>query len=206
MKKCDNCPRRVGQKCVGEFQDIETSIEKLQDDLVEAIKMLYSKDKYLLDTYVNEVCITSHIFHYFANKFADKYGAYDIDPEYNRFGMYSKFYDESSDGRKVYAKPDMLIHKRNCNKHNLLYVEFKTYWNKDTSGDYYKIKKFISNDSFGGNGNTVISYRYQYGVSILLEKQQITFVWFKNGVDGVVKTMNICTKTWKEKGEHNGEG
>ena len=201
MAKCDNCPQRRGQKCVGTFQDIETSIDELQNDIVKALKILYRNDKYLLDTYVNEVCITSHIFHYFASLFSEKYGLYNIDPEYNRFGMYSKFYDEGPNGRDRYAKPDMLIHKRNCNKHNLLYVEFKPYWNDNTDDDYRKIKKFVSDDFLGGYGDTVISYRYRFGVSVLLDKKKVTFAWFRHGTEGIVKKVEISTKTWEEKRE-----
>ena len=73
MARCDNCPQRTGQKCVGNFQGLQISIEELQADLIAAIKMVYENDMYLLDTYVNEVCITSYIFHYFSMQFSEKY-------------------------------------------------------------------------------------------------------------------------------------
>ena len=198
MKKCDNCPQRRNWACVGGFEDISISIGELECDLISALKILYDRDYYLLEAEVNEVCITSHFFHYFASRFAEKYRQYDIDAEYSKCGEKPKYYKVKKYTRPKYARPDFLIHKRNCNNHNLLYIEFKPHWNDDTSDDYEKIKDFVSNDILGECGGIRISYRYKFGVSILLGLKYVYFVWFTNGNRSQVRKRCISTVTWED--------
>ena len=109
-------------------------------------------------------------------KFTEKYHGYNIDPEYNRNGFGAKYYNGDR-----YAKPDLIIHKRNCNKYNLLYAEFKVLVREHDSHDKEKIMKFISNDFGKENGKAVKPYKFRFGVSILLGKKEVKMLWFENG-------------------------
>ena len=175
---CDNCPYpyKKTQNCKYNIEFKQFDHTEISSDLLEAILEFYNNDFDLLNRKANEVCITSHIFHYFSSKFKDKYYEYDIDPEYNRNGEYAKYYCE--DG---YAKPDLIIHKRNCNKHNLVYIEFKKHRDLYDEKDLNKIIKFVSNEIPFENGKRLKPYRYKYGVSILLNSRDIKMLWYKNG-------------------------
>jgi len=177
MRKCDNCPKPNPhlEKCLNECL-LSFDYEEIQQDLLVAIKAFYEHDIDLLIRNVNEVCITSHIFHYFSMFFADKYHGYNIDPEYNRNGVGAKYYYGDR-----YAKPDLIIHKRNCNNHNLLYAEFKTCTEKHSDHDKEKIKKFTSKDFGIENGRNVKPYRFKYGVSVLLMENCVKMRWYING-------------------------
>lgn len=73
MPKCDNCPRlHVPDEQCASVMLTQFGHRELQADLLEAIKDFYLKDIELLNRNANEVCITSHIFHYFASRFASK--------------------------------------------------------------------------------------------------------------------------------------
>jgi hypothetical protein len=150
--------------------------EEIREDLLIAINEFYVNDFELLLREVNEVCITSHIFHYFAMKFSEKYCGYNIDPEYNRNGFGCKYYYEDH-----YAKPDLIIHRRNCNKYNLLYAEFKTHRLQHDAHDQEKILRFISDEFGQENGKKVKPYRFRFGVSVLLNQNSVDLLWYKSG-------------------------
>lgn len=193
MKKCDNCPqcRPSLDTCLTEqFQQF--TLDELFNDLLVAIKCFYENDIDLLNRSTNEVCITSHIFHYFASLHKAKYSLYNIDPEYNRNGFGAKYYCQDH-----YAKPDMIIHKRNCNKHNLLYIEFKVGAIHHCEHDQKKIRRFVSNDFGVESEKPVAPYRYRYGVSVILRMHCIDMLWFENGSENSIRQVNISTHTWE---------
>lgn len=192
MERCDNCPKTgsIGRNCQDDiFRQFE--YEELQDDLLEAIKQFYHHESDLMAIGANEVCITSHIFHYFAMKFADKYCDYNIDPEYNRNGFGAKYYSNDR-----HAKPDLIIHKRRCNKHNLLYVEFKIGRRDHDSLDKKKIVRFVSNEFGNENGRSVKPYRYRYGVSVILNRNNVRMLWYRNGCTEPFCEKKFSTTTW----------
>ena len=190
--KCDNCPRErlFNDNCKNQALP-QFSLEVLQEDLLSAIKDFYNNDFELLDRNVHEICIVSHIYHYFAMRFVNKYSGYHIDMEYNRNGRGAKYYC-----RNNYAIPDLIIHKRNCNLFNLLYAEFKANRKNHSEHDIEKLQRFIS-DSFGEeNGHLVEPYRFKYGVSILLNRGNVDFLWYcSNDYNTPVRT-TICTSSW----------
>ena len=193
MPKCDNCPRlHVPDEHCASVMLTQFGHRELQADLLEAIKDFYLKDIELLNRNANEVCITSHIFHYFASRFASKYKDYNIDPEYNRNGFGAKYYERSS-----YAKPDLIIHKRNCNRHNLLYLEFKVNIRNHDNLDKKKIVKFVSNEFGEENGRRVTPYRYKYGVSVLLNNDAVRMLWYNNGQENPFCENRFSTETWE---------
>ena len=196
MNKCDNCPQSKPDLkiCQAEIHSFER--EEIQMDLLSAIKEFYKKDFDLLLRDVNEVCITCHIFHYFSMLHAEKYKGYNIDPEYNRNGFGSKYYYGDNCGCH-YAKPDLIIHKRNCNKYNLLYVEFKTLCLEHVTHDQNKILRFISNEFGVENKHPVKPYRFKYGVSVLLCTDKVDFLWYKNGSSEPVAQYVVSVKDFK---------
>lgn len=192
MTKCDNCPRKNPDLRLCQTEKMpKIEHKEICQDLLEAIKEFYANDVELLTRSINEVCITSHVFHYFAMLHKEKYKPYNIDPEYNKNGSGAKYYDNR------YAKPDLIIHKRNCNKHNLLYAEFKTNVCNHDLHDKEKIKKFVSNDFGEENGRPVIPYRYKFGVSIVLKRDTVKMLWYQNGQKEPVMENDFSTVTWE---------
>ena len=193
MAKCDNCPAPMKREYGCQTRVAQVfSYTVLQEDLLAAIKEFYSKDVELLVRNVNEVCITSHIFHYFASKFSSKYGDYNIDPEYNKNGYGAKYYRGDH-----YAKPDLIIHRRNCNRNNLLYAEFKTNVRCHDLHDKGKIARFVSNDFGEENGRPIVPYRYKFGVSIVLNQDTVKMLWYQNGQKVPLCENVFSTVTWE---------
>lgn len=117
--------------------------------------------------YVGERAIVFRFAHYLQNLIQDYYKEYDLDCEYNRNGTKAK----NLPGFPYGTFPDMIIHKRKSNKHNLLIMEFKPYWNNHQNDDIEKIKKFVSDTG---------EYKYKYGASVLIEKHQVIINWVDN--------------------------
>lgn len=143
---------------------------KVLDSLVnQALDMLYERDMHLITNravnsrgkdeqhHVGERSIVFRFAHYLLNLIDDNGGfaEYDLDCEYNRNGAECKALPSFPNG----TYPDVIIHKRGSNEHNLLVVEFKTYWNRDLSNDKKKLFEFTD-----PNGR----YKFQKGISFLL--------------------------------------
>lgn len=138
---------------------LETLIKKSLDDL-------YQNDEYLIKHRVAERDITSKFAHYFQNNMRETIIAdYDVDCEYNRDGYGTK----NIDGILVY--PDFILHQRGTNSDNLLIIEFKTWWNSDNHEDIEKLLDMMS-DRY--------PYKYKYGYSILLNKDNAEIVDIEN--------------------------
>lgn len=186
-RKCRNCPRKyVNIDFCPQIEVFNCDYTYLENDLLEAIKEFYKNDIELISRSVHELCITGHIFHYFSSKFAEKYSQYNMDPEYNRNGNDPKRYVEDK-----YARPDMIIHKRNCNKYNLLYIEFKVNGYSYDQHDTLKIKEFVSDREH--------SYNYKYGVSVILGLRDVKMLWYKNGENDSIAESVFDVKTWRKR-------
>ena len=144
---------------------------KVLDDLVnQALDMLYEKDMHLIMNravnscgkddkhHVGERAIVFRFAHYLQNLIDDNgnFQEYDLDCEYNRNGAKCKALPSFPNG----TYPDVIIHKRGSNEHNLLVIEFKTYWNRDIDNDKKKLLEFTD-----PNGR----YKFKKGISFLLE-------------------------------------
>lgn len=122
-----------------------------------------------------------HIFlDIFLNEYQDFYCDLNIDVEYNKNGYDPKEYYAIT-GEDVYkARPDLIIHKRGCNSHNLLYIEFKHNKNhSNLSRDFEKIKAFTSKVAYDKKKE----YHYKYGLAILLYHKKVEMIWFQDGVE-----------------------
>lgn len=182
--RCKNCPQLKKQwKCVGNFERNNFTREEIRNDITKALKLLYKNDIYLLKVRANEVCISTHFFTYFDRLFSKRYINLNIDPEYSRNGETAKFYevDKKSKEKYHYAKPDMIIHKRNCNFHNIVYIEFKPYWNTQINEDYNKLSAFTNPNELFFYKDISYSYSYKYGTSIILDLKKVYLNWFKDG-------------------------
>jgi hypothetical protein len=127
-----------------------------------ALERVYKHHGYLIKNRVHERSIVFwfgiYLYELLQHK-EKKYAEYNLDFEYNK--------DHSNPKRtKNFQKgtyPDILLHKRDSNKYNLLIVEFKPWWRPDNSRDLMKLRDFTHPD-----GN----YEYKYGLSIILGKDE----------------------------------
>lgn len=183
-RHCENCPNPRGEDCVGiKIEECHITKEQLKEQIKEILRELYEKDYYLIQNEVNEVCIVAHFWRYFFNKFQTEYDGFDMDTEYNRNGQWAKYYG-ITERQKKYAKPDMIIHKRGCNYHNFLIIEFKGEWNPEdfrNENDDKKLVAFTSQNILLNYDEKRFSYRYSYGVRIKLYKNSVGFKWFEKG-------------------------
>jgi hypothetical protein len=155
---------------------IYTEIE-IKNKLNTALDKLYVKDWYLLEKSVHERSITHKLAEYLQVLFPD----YDVDCEYNndidkrktfisndamsKLKEELKKIDLNPESKNLLEEikklsknfyPDIIVHKRNTNKHNVLIIEAKKD-NTDTSFDEVKLTAMTQNH-----------YNYQLGVSIIL--------------------------------------
>lgn len=173
---CDNCPYEKESCKLLSLNLPVFSADEIEKDLVEAGEKLYLNEADLFESDVSERNLAFWFVHYFVNLHFGKYKGYNIDFEYNRNGKDAKYY-YSGYGRKA-AVPDMIIHKRQCNKYNLLYVEFKKRNHDEHDAD--KIKRFMASKIQRStcSGGKICLYRYKHGVSVVLEYPDISFRWF----------------------------
>lgn len=165
--------------------------ELLEEIIKCALEELYNNDKYLIkeekekeekknsttksNRHVGERSIVFRFGIYLQNEIL-KIGelkSKQLDCEYNR-----QYYDKKElcyfeNGENIVKKvyPDLIIHKRGS-KENILVMEFKTYWNKDTVDDEEKLKDFTSTE-----------YKYIFGVSIIIgqELEKCKLKWYQDG-------------------------
>lgn len=138
---------------------MDKKLEIIEKLIVRALDLLYQKDSYLIKNGVHERSIVFRFAHYLQNLMdeADELKEFDLDLEYNKNGRFAKRIPARIRG----AFPDLIIHKRGINDGNLLIVEFKTWWDPDTSKDEVKLRQFV--DPTG-------EYGYSAAKSITLAK------------------------------------
>ena len=152
-------------------------LEKLKRVIEKSLNDLYKKDYYLIchgdDSFSHgsERGIVFRFGIYFNNYFKKENTGdnnakikYSIDTEYNRNINDKKILPDWENG----CYPDFVVHQRGNNNNNLLILEFKTWWNDNQSDDEKKIKQFLDPNGI---------YKYQYGATILIEKEG----WIVNG-------------------------
>ena len=161
------------------YSKLKTDDKELLDIITNSFKLLYENDEYLINNtpynentdqntnveigglhHVGERSIVFRFGYYLQKQLAkSKYKDYNVDCEYNRNGENAKKLNEEHE-KGVY--PDIIIHTRSNNDNNLLVMEFKTYWNKDTSKDKKKIEALMSPDK---------PYKYKYGMSVVIDTE-----------------------------------
>ena len=145
---------------------------KLLFYIKESLIDLYEHDNYLIwinrpkhrdrnrhqEDHVGERAIVFRFGHYLQNRLDldHDFRGYNLDCEYNRNGLRQK----EVYGRATY--PDMILHRRGSNNHNIMVIEFKGYWNNNREYDEKKIRGF-TND----NGE----YKYSVGYTVLIGRR-----------------------------------
>ena len=150
---------QVGQSEIGKIPRMYSAKEIILK-LNRALGLLYKNDAFLLKEDVNERSISHKLAEYLQKSFMD----YDVDCEYNwqmdnfkdknnknvSFNREEeKFYpksdeDKIKDNNAHMVYPDIIIHKRGNNYHNLLIIEIKKSSNNGTmerEKDKLKLKK-----------------------------------------------------------------
>lgn len=148
---------------------------------------LYKFDLYLI-RHIKKLGVEAEDIHLSERSIVFRYGLYlqdrikntifedyNIDCEYNRnIDLEKKYHDNN--GKVLGCYPDIIIHKRGTNGDNLLVIEIKTWWNTNTEHDEDKLRDLTKQTS---------DYRYEYGLSITLGKDEnsVKMKWFQNGVE-----------------------
>lgn len=131
-----------------------------------ALKRVYKHHEYLIKNQVHERSIVFWFGVYFYELLQHKekeYAEFNLDFEYNKNHSNPKKTENFPDG----TYPDILLHKRGSNEHNLLIIEFKTWWSPDNSRDLMKLKDFTRPDG---------KYKYKCGLSIIFGKDKATII------------------------------
>lgn len=162
--------------------------------LKQSVDLLYENDNCLIKNSVHEQDISHRIAHYLENLLRNydwfvKNG-YSIDVEYNRnlddskkvyknclncskLKCYIKTSSYNIDDYESTCRADIIIHKRMCNKQNIIAIEIKTNM-KDCPKDYAKLAAFTCEKNI---------YKYHLGIYINIDdvQSQFSFTYFKNG-------------------------
>jgi len=153
---------------------MDEKINMLLELVSTALDELYSKDEHLIIYEAHECSIVFRFAHYLQNLLDahEVFAQYNLDVEYNRNGRQPKRIPNNRNG----VRPDVIIHRRGLNTHNLLIMEFKPPWDRYTFNDRQKLKAFTQNSG---------EYAFQLGLSIALGKTRKT-VRMKYVVNGEV--------------------
>lgn len=127
-----------------------------------ALKRLYKHHEYLIKNKVHERSIVFwfgiYLYELLQHK-ENKYAEYNLDFEYNKNHSDPKRTKKFRKG----TYPDILLHKRDSNEHNLLIIEFKSWWRPDNKKDLMKLGDFT---------HPTGDYKYKYGLSIIFGKDK----------------------------------
>ena len=134
--------------------------QAVQHYLQEALAKLVAQDAYLLANDLNERTITHKLAEYLQPLFPDR----NVDCEYNRDGHEPKRVrlqpaGEGPPDLGSYVYPDIIVHQRGTNDHNLLIIEAKkAYRNNDAiDHDRAKVEAFASD------------LRYRFGAVVVFK-------------------------------------
>lgn len=155
---------------------MECDMKKRLNSCIEsALDLLYQNDRYLIQhpvrgrnkdlSHVSERACVFRFGVYFDFLFRQMISChYHIDGEYNRNLENVKTVSrKGATEREQACIPDFIVHRRGNNEHNLLVIEFKTWWNSDQQNDQEKIKLLM--DEAG-------KYKYRFGVTVLFGKNR----------------------------------
>ena len=131
--------------------------DSLKSIVARALDILYEKDGSIIKRQLHEQCVVFRFGLYFRDLLLDtEFSCYDLDAEYNKDGDDLKRLECKPQG----FRPDIILHKRESNSHNILVLEFKYEQNDSkVEEDIKKIKELTHK-----NGK----YRYKLGASIII--------------------------------------
>ncbi|MDE6250801.1 MAG: hypothetical protein K2M34_04180 [Alphaproteobacteria bacterium] len=148
-------------------------IDLLKALLFESVAKLYANDYYLFTVRGMENACVSRIIYYMQDmlytdqRFAE-WRNHNIDFEYNKStdGLKVGFYY-----KKKYLKPDLVLHIRGTDKHNLMVVEFKKGC-KSSDSDITKLRDLT---------HSYQRYKYVLGCAVSLKKQKVEYRFVQKG-------------------------
>src|ERR1700736_1070171 len=112
----------------------ELSIEQL---VVRAVDRAVFRDAHLLAHDCSEMAFTHRIGVYLEGMFPE----WNVDCEYNRDGHDTKEL-RLEDLTEDQVRPDVIVHRRGTNTHNLLVIEAKKLGREDPTVDFRKLRAF----------------------------------------------------------------
>ena len=153
--------------------DMTIPDELLIELLKEALEECYKKDILLIEHHMEQASV-ARIFYYCQNLINNDerfvcLRKYNLDCEFNKNCWNSKATPHCENG----TRPDMILHKRGTNNHNLLIVEFKSEkgLKRKVHNDLIKLEDFTS----------PYIYNYHLGVFVKLFREKPEYVFFKKG-------------------------
>ena len=149
-------------------ESTQISINNLKTLLQKSIDKAYNEEPSLFDKIGVEQAIVFRIGVYLHEllKKSSSLSSLHIDCEYNKLGDDP----EAINYKKI--RPDIIVHERGKQDKNILAVEFKGYWNKDSKRDIEKLIALTNQE--GG-------FRYKLGVFVKLGKKQAEYNYFQDG-------------------------
>ncbi len=176
--KMDGVVRFLANRSGEEGMRADVDAGLVRTRLKAAVERLIERDSYLLRQRVHERSISHKLGCYLQEQFP----GWDVDCEYSRDRHLLKHLalpprrgasDEVEDRRVL---PDVIVHRRGDNARNLLVVEVKTAWSRDTEDDWdrkklraykdrqelgYRYGYFLKFHAGTGTGATELDGRYQ---------------------------------------------
>lgn len=131
-----------------------------------ALNKVYREDMSLIEREASERAIVFRFGLYLyeilkSTEFKD----YDVDVEYNRNGYDAKRIPSRQNG----SYPDLIMHCRTSNELNLLVLEFKTEWSRESQeDDERKIRDFLDKSGV---------YKFRYGATVLIGDNSFNINW-----------------------------
>lgn len=129
-------------------------MNKLQESIVTALRMLVESDNDLIKTQPKEECINHRFACCLERVLSDKglINMCDVDIEYDKYMEGGK---KSSDGRNI--RPDILIHERRSgDRNNLIVIEAKKDY--ETKKDRNKVEDLVSSKKYHYSVGAAVSY------------------------------------------------
>lgn len=167
-----------------EIKDILAKTDK-------AISILLENENDILERGLKELNISTSLYKYLTPLFED----YTVDAEYN--GDKLKPNDRKSldmarnrmleiginpnDTDNYQLTPDIIIHKRNTNEHNLIVIEVKKDSNSEKNMEFDLLKlEHLTIDYYGNHYNYKLGIFIEFGTKKDAEKYNI--MYFQNGI------------------------
>lgn len=149
-----------------------TIIEMLKSLLTEAIDKLYANDFALFLVRGLENACVVRVIYYMQDMLNNdprfrEWRHYNLDFEYNKSVVGLKVIN----ARSKYIKPDLILHIRGTDAHNLMVIEFKK--GRNTSDKDIEKLRALTGDC--------CQYRYILGCAVVLNKQGPTYQFVENG-------------------------
>lgn len=142
-------------------------LDVIKRRIKHCIEKIYEDDSDLFDRNNYEVTISSKLAQYLFIDFKE----YDVDCEYNKHINQEKRVKELNQN----IRPDIIIHRRDIDEDNLVYIEIKTDHNRESrTRDYDKIKAMTKQKG---------EYGYSLGLFIDFnrDKEKLNIKFFEDG-------------------------